>query len=101
MTKQTKPTSDKPAKPASIPLTQKQVMALFGITQMTAYHWRHREVSGRPVIPHKLNGRNVTYPSGQVINWATKHEVPIAKPLDKVLKMGLENRGSGRPAKSA
>lgn len=93
------PKTDAPAKPVKVNLSQKQVMAFFGITHMTAYHWRTKEVSGRPVIPHASEGRHIIFPAEKVVKWADKHEVPRVMTLDKVMKLGLENRTSGRPAK--
>lgn len=85
-------------KAADVNLSQKQVMALFGITHMTAYNWRTKEVSGRPPLPHKADGRDLTFSANKVTAWATKHGVPLATSLDKVMKLGLENKSSGRPA---
>lgn len=88
-------------KPKSVDLSQKQVVALFGVTPMTIYHWRTKEVAGRPVIPHTNSGVRLNFPSTKVTKWAAKHGVEMARTLDDVLKMGLENRSSGRPASKA
>lgn len=101
MTKPIKATTkDKPAKAVIPNLSQKQVMALFGITHMTAYNWRTKEINGRPTMPCVKDGNQLKFPANKIITWADKHEVPMALTLDKVMKLGLENKTSGRPAKA-
>ncbi len=90
----------KSEKTADVILSQKQVMALLGITPMTAYNWRTKKVNGRPPLPHKSDGRNIKFSANKVTAWAAKHGVPLANSLNEVMKLGLENKTSGRPATS-
>jgi predicted DNA-binding transcriptional regulator AlpA len=57
-------------------LTTKQLMAGFGVSDMTVFTWRKGTATKEP-IPHTVDGRSVTFPVSEVKAWAKKHGVPF------------------------
>lgn len=98
-TKPTAPTTEAAAKLAPQPrvyLTNNQLMALFGISQMTAYLWRTRTSANRPktiptVKPKKgESARKIKYDVDSVMAWAKKMGVTPAITVPKAIELAPE-----------
>lgn len=73
-------------------LTNRQLMALFNISQMTAYLWRTKTTTNRPkpiptLKPKKGEPANqILYPADKAMAWAEKHGYKPVTTVANVVK---------------
>ena len=83
--------------------TTRQIMAGFGVSDMTVYTWR-QGTPQREKMPTEQDGRNVYFPHASTVAWAKKHGLTFdadaaAKAVGTAAKTGP--KPTTKPSKKA
>lgn len=61
----------------TVPLTVKELQAVFGVTNMTVYLWRQGTPTKAKLPTAATRGRSVRFEVQETLDWARKHDIPV------------------------